>query len=171
MEGNFSRHQKKQANKQTSSKQRYELRSFKVPPPVKELAAFESELVELVKNMKFRKVKNQLQNQLKEDIKKINQSDKTLTFADKSSNMYRLTKEEYVKMRRNAKTSTYKEANSNIKKRINIKGKQIMGNVDKETLDRMDINSKSNCFITLKDNKENFLNNPTVRLINPAKTS
>ena len=34
-------------------------------------------------------MKNQLQNQLKEDIKKINQSDKTLTFAGKSSNMYR----------------------------------------------------------------------------------
>ena len=114
-------------------------------------------------------MKNQLQNQLKEDIKKINQSDKTLTFADKSSNMYRLTKEEYVKMRRNAITSTYKKTNSNIKKRIDIKGKQIMENVDKEILDRMDINSKNTCFITLKDHKENFLNNPTVRLINPAK--
>ena len=95
--------------KEKSNQQRYGLRSFKIPPPVKELAAFESELIELVKNIKFRKVKNQLQNQLKEDIKKINQSDKTLTFADKSSNMYRLTKEEYVKMRRNAITSTYKK--------------------------------------------------------------
>ena len=34
-------------------------------------------------------MKNQLQNQFKEDMKKINQSDKTLTFAGKSSNMYR----------------------------------------------------------------------------------
>ena len=114
-------------------------------------------------------MKNQLQNQLKEDIKKINQSDKTLTFADKSSNMYRLTKEEYLKMWTNVITSTYIKTNSNIKKRIDIKGKQIMENVDKEILDRMDINSKNTCFITLKDHKENFLNNPTVRLINPAK--
>ena len=66
-------------------------------------------MIELVKNIKFRKVKTQLQNQLKEDIKKMNQSDKTLTFADKSFNMHRLTKEEYVKMRRNAITSTYKK--------------------------------------------------------------
>ena len=87
-------------------------------------------------------MKNQLQNQLKEDIKKINQSDKTLTFADKSSNMYRLTKEEYVKMWRNAMTSTYKKTNSNIKKRIDIKEKQIMENVDKEILDRMDIKKR-----------------------------
>ena len=44
-----------------------------------------------------------------------------------------------------------------------------MENVDKEILDRMDINTKNTCFITLKDHEENFLNNPTMRLINPAK--
>ena len=33
----------------------------------------------------------------------------------------------------------------------------------------MDINSKNTCFITLKDHRENFLNNPTVRMINPTK--
>ena len=33
----------------------------------------------------------------------------------------------------------------------------------------MGINGESNCFITLKDRKENFQNNPSVRLINPAK--
>ena len=36
-------------------------------------------------------------------------------------------------------------------------------------LDQLDINSKNICFITSKDYKENFLNNPTVRLINPAE--
>ena len=44
--------------------------------------------------------------------------------------MYRLTREEYVKMRKNAITSTHKKTNSNIKKRIDIKGKQIMENVE-----------------------------------------
>ena len=32
----------------------------------------------------------------------------------------------------------------------------------------MEINGENNSFITLKDHKENFNNNPTVRLINPA---
>ena len=36
-------------------------------------------------------------------------------------------------------------------------------------LSRMDQNGTNNCFITLKDHKENFQNNPTTRLINPAK--
>ena len=137
--------------KEKSNQQRYGLCSFKIPPLVKELAVFESKLIELAKNIKFQNVKNQLQNQLKEDIKQINQSDKTSTFADKSSNMYGLTKEEYLKMWRNAITSIYKKTNSNVKKRIDIKGKQIMENVGKEVLDRMDISSKNTCFITLKD--------------------
>ena len=84
--------------------------------------------------------------------------------------MYRLTKEKYVKIGKNAITSAYKKTNSNIKKRMDIKGKQIMEIVDKEEiLDRMDINSKNTCFIILKANKVNFLNNPKMRLINPAK--
>ena len=93
-----------------------------------------------MKNLKSRKVKNQLQNQLKEDIKNISQSDKTLTFEDKSSNMYRLLKEDNVKLRRNA-VASYKKTNNNIKKGIDIKGKQILENVDMEILDRMNINS------------------------------
>ena len=34
----------------------------------------------------------------------------------------------------------------------------------------MFINGKQNCFITLKDHKSKFQNNPTVRLLNPAKS-
>ena len=37
--------------------------------------------------------------------------------------------------------------------------------------DRVDKLSKNECYITLKDHKENFQNNPKVRLINPAKTN
>ena len=40
---------------------------------------------------------------------------------------------------------------------------------NKEALHRLDINEKRNCFFTFKDHKENFQDNPTVRLINPAK--
>ena len=40
---------------------------------------------------------------------------------------------------------------------------------NKTALNRMFINGMNNCFITLKDHKENFLNNPKTRLLNPAK--
>ena len=50
---------------------------------------------------------------------------------------------------------------------INIEGKPIANKNDVQSL--MKINSTNECFITLKDHKDNFQNNPTTRLINPAK--
>ena len=47
-------------------------------------------------------------------------------------------------------------------------GKKTMEN--KTALKRIFINGKNNCFITLKDHKANFLNNPTIHLLNQAKT-
>ena len=90
-----------------------------------------------------------------------------MTFADKTSNMYRHIKEEHNKLLRNAVTSKYKKTNTKIKDKINKDGKEILKN--KEDLHRLDINEESNYFFTFKDHKENFQNNPTVRLINPAK--
>ena len=40
---------------------------------------------------------------------------------------------------------------------------------NKTALRRMFINCRNNCFITLKDQKANFLNNPKTRLLNPVK--
>ena len=67
----------------------------------------------------------------------------------------------------NVITSKYKKASNNIKKQINIDGKQILRN--REVLSRLEISGENNRFITLKDHKENFNNNPSVRLINSAK--
>ena len=67
----------------------------------------------------------------------------------------------------NAITSKYKKASNNIKNQINIDGKQIVKS--KEVLNRLEINGEKNSFITLKNLKENFNNNPTVRLINQGK--
>ena len=89
-------------------------------------------------------------------MKLIQQSSKTLTPANITSNMCMITKEEYNKMRRNAITLTYKKANENIKKRINEKGKEIVNKSLDNIIDRTDINAESNCFITIKDHKKNF---------------
>ena len=145
----------------------YGLKSTMCPGKVNELVPFEKNLIALVKNVKFRKVKNHFQKKLQHDIKMIRTSDKTLTFADKTNNMYRLSKDQYNMLLNNSITSIYKKSNNNIKKKINISGRNILK--EKEVLQRMDINGESNCFITLKDHKENFQNNPSVRLINPAK--
>ena len=52
-------------------------------------------------------------------------------------------------------------------KKINAARKQVLDN--NKVLKRKKTNGENNCFISLKVHKENLQNNPTVRLINPAK--
>ena len=100
-----------------NSSERYGLKTLKCPKQVKELVPFKNDLVDMLKVTKFRKVKNQFLTKLKSDIKTVKQSKKTLTFADKTSNMYRLSKEEHVELLTNAVTSNYKKGNNSIKKK------------------------------------------------------
>ena len=81
--------------------------------------------------------------------------------------MYRLSKEKHDELLTNAVTSNYEKANNSIKKKINMSGKEILKN--NEILNGIEINGENNCFFTLKDHKDNFSNNPQVRLIYPAK--
>ena len=145
----------------------YGLKSLSSPRPVKELTPFENELISLVKTIKFRKVRNHFQDQLKQDLKRMKASNKTMTFADKTTNIYRLTREEYEKILNDSIATTYKKASNNIKKNINTAGKQVLRS--NKVLKRMQTNGENNCFISLKDHKENFQNNSTARLINPEK--
>ena len=97
----------------------------------------------------------------------ISSTEKTVKQADKTSNMYRLEKGEYEKLLHDSITTTYKKASSKLESKINTAGKKFAK--DAKILDKMEINAKNDCFITIKDHKENFPNNPKTRLINPAK--
>ena len=147
--------------------ERYGLKSEATPAQLKELIPFEEDLINMVREIKFREVKNDFQKKMAEDIRKIKRSQKTVTPADKTSNMYRLTKEEYSKLLNNAITATYKKTSRKTEDRINNAGKKFAKQAN--VADKMEINARSQCFITLKDHKENFQNNPKTRLINPAK--
>ena len=81
--------------------------------------------------------------------------------------MCRVKKNDYQNLLRNAITTTYKKANKDTGTKINKEGIRFAKQVD--TLDKTEINSTGNSFITLKDYKENFTNHPTTRLINPSK--
>ena len=58
----------------------YGPQSLSSPRLVKELNPFENELISLVKNIKFRKVRNHFQDQLKQDLKRIKASNKIMAF-------------------------------------------------------------------------------------------
>ena len=145
----------------------YGLKSVNCPPVVKELIEFENDLFNLVKKINFRRSSCKFQRKLNADIKKISSSSKIFTPADKTSNLYKLDKEDYNRFVNNAVTSNYKKVNKNIAKVVNNQGKAFAKK--KNIINRLQINGTNDCFITLKDHKENFLNNPTTRLLNPAK--
>ena len=123
--------------------------------------------MKLVKNLRFRTVDNKFQRTLAKDLKDIKSSKKTLTAADKTSNMYRLSKEEYLNLLQNAITSKYKKTDTHTTTNINKEG--IKHAKEVSIIDRIEINGTTNSFITLKDHKENSLNRPSTRLLNPAK--
>ena len=111
-------------------------------------------------------VDNKFKRTLAKDLKNIWRSSKTLTAADKTSNIYRLSKEEYSNLLQNAITSKYKEADRHIATNMN---KQIQHASIANIIDRIQINDTGNSFTILKGHKENFLDRPTARILNPAK--
>ena len=80
--------------------------------------------MDIIKSLKFRKSRSHVQKRLKDDINTIHNTDTTLTFADKSSNLYKLKKEHYQKMLNDSITTTYKKASDNINYKINTDGKK-----------------------------------------------
>ena len=145
----------------------YGLKSLNCPPKIKEMTNFENDLTNLLKSIKFRATKSSFQQQLTEDIRTIKNTKTTLTFADKTSNIYKVPKEEYEKLLNNAITTSYKKVSKKTQDQINNQGNNILKN--KKMIKRMFANSKQNYFIRLKDHKPNSQNNPIVRLLYPAK--
>ena len=145
----------------------YGLKSLNCRPQVKELIQFESDLLDIIKSLKFRKTRNHFLKRLKDGINTIHNTDTTLTFADKTSSLYKLKKDQYQKMLNDSITTTYEKASDNIHNKINTDEKKLMKDI--EVLNRLLKNGKDECFVTLNKHKPTFKNNPKVRLINPAK--
>ena len=145
----------------------YSFKCLNCPPQIKKLSSLENELFNLLNIIQFRKVQGEFKRKLKEDIQLFNSESKTQTFADKTTNLYKLEKKQYKKPLKHSVTTTYERVNKKIEKQINLEGKNIVK--DKTIANRILVNGHNKCFISLKDHKPNFTNNPKTRLINPAK--
>ena len=100
--------------------------------------SFEENLTKFVKSLRFRKVANKFQRTLAKDLKGIRSSNKTLTAADKTSNMYRLSKEEHSALLQNAITSKYKKTDKHTA--ANINKEEIKHAREANIIDRIEIN-------------------------------
>ena len=125
---------------------------------------FKNDLTNLLKNIKFRARKSSFQQQLTEDIRIIKNTKTTLTFADKTSNVYKAPKEQCQKLVNNTITTYYKTVSKKAQDKQPRKK-----HTGEQGSNKKNVNGKQSCFITLKDHKPNFQNNPNARLLNPGK--
>ena len=122
----------------------------------------------MVQNVEFEKVKSNFQMQLSNLVKNIKKNPKLLIPADKTNNLYKLTTEEYNKLLIENISKTYKKTTVSALNVINTEAKAIAKVLILD--ERIEQYNQNQSFITLKDHKENFQNNPKCRLINPAKS-
>ena len=145
----------------------YGFPSTRKVPRDEDLKTLESELYDLVENIEYRDAKNDFQKELGAKIDGIKSETKVIIPADKTSNFYKLEKENFLDLvERNVHKEYKKSRKEEVDQGIN-EHKEIVKKLNLD--DRVFATQKKNCFITLKDHKPNFHNNPTCRLINPCK--
>ena len=152
----------------STQKERFGFKTTTSPPPITELHDFEERMLSLVQNIEFQPGNSAFQNKLHQDIRKIKKDNILFVPANKTTNFYRMKPEPYKQLLQNNITKTYKKAPANSTAEI-IKEETKIAN-DLKLDSRIDAMAEKECFITLKDHKLNFNNNPTSCLINPAKS-
>ena len=117
----------------------------------------------MIKNIEFRPYSSPFQNNLKRDIQNINNTNEVIVPADKTSNHYGLTTREYEELLQKNIQKDYKkiEVNEIVNDVIIVENLNIH--------DRVMYVPPQKCFVSLKDHKENFVNDPKCRLLNPTK--
>ena len=167
-EGNHSDDAESTQNTQHDDVGNFGFKSRKCPPQIKDLIPFENDMLEMIENLRFRKVSNQFQEKLKTDMTNIKQSKKLLIPADKTRNLYEMDPSLCDKLLRDNITKSYQATSTKTVDGINSEARAIAA--DLEIDDRMEPMAMRQAFITLKDHKDNFENALPCRLINPAKS-
>ena len=124
--------------------------------------------MDMIKNLEFKRVNNEFQSNLRNDIRQIRRSNNLFISADKSRNIYKVSKASYERMMHENVTKTYKKCNTNKSNSINFKAKQIASKLKID--DRVQKLDENEAYVTIKEHKEGFPDKISCRLINPSKT-
>lgn len=111
---------------------------------------------------------NNLQRKLANDLKEIQQDKHIFVKADKTTNHYKNKPKDYVPLVHKNVTKAYKKTNNNVPNVITSVDKKVAEKLGLD--DRIEVSANGDSFITMKDHKPDFLNNPACRLINPNKS-
>ena len=154
----------------TTTKETYGFKSKRSPPHMKELDVFEDSMLDMIQNIQFKTNHhpNNRQRKLGNDVKEIRKDNHVFVKADKTTNYYKTTLEDYMRLLNKNVTKAYKKTDGNVPDAITTKDKQIAEKLGLD--DRIDVSAHRDSYITMKDHKPDFANNPACRLINPSKT-
>ena len=121
----------------------------------------------MIRDVVFRPWSNDFQSKLRNDCNKILASPDVLVAADKTTNYYEVKVEDYNDLlQTNIQAEYRKAAVGEIAADINEQ-KELVNKLDIE--DRVMYTPPQPAYVTLKDHKTNFNNDPKCRLINPTK--
>ena len=158
---------KNNTNKNTTNKETFGIKSIKNPSAVPELKNFENDLINLAQNVEFKHYNNDVQMNMKRICDDIKAEPKLIIPADKTSNFYKLSIEEHNKLRDKDVQKNFKREKKQALVKIQKEHNTIAHKLDID--DRIFKTSEQECFVKLKDHKDNFRENPQVRTLNPAK--
>ena len=157
-------------NTDDTTKETYGFKSKRPPPHVKKLGEFEDCMLDMIQRVEFKTNThpNDLQKKLNKDEKEIREEKNIFIKADKTTNYYKTEPNNYVTLVDKNVTKTYKKTNPQVPDMITLKDKKIAEKLELD--DQIEASASRDSFITLKDHKQDFINNPTCRLINPCKS-
>ena len=151
------------------SKETFGFKTNNVAPTVDELKEFEHGIYDLVKSVKFQQHTNSnLQNTMKKSMREMKNSTEMYVSADKTANFYKVKPEKYQELLTKSINKDYKKASDEAVNKVNGKDKKVAEKLELD--DRIYTLARQEAFITLKDHKDNFADNPKTRLLNPAKS-
>ena len=138
------------------------------PPQHEGLNAFEADLYELARSILFKKVQNSFLSKLSQDVKSIAGCTSLSVPADKTTNLYKVGITDCIKLLHDNVTANYQITDTNNVKQINLDAKNIAKTLKLDN--KIEKLAKKEVFLTPKDHKPNFYNNPKCRLTNLTKS-
>ena len=157
------------SSSESDHRETYGFNSKKTPPQVPELNEFEAKMTNLIQNIEFKDLRStEFQNELSKHVESMSKDNNLYVPADETTNFYKMNASDYNTLLKKNIEKEYRKAPDNAEMHINTEAKAFAQTLKID--DRVEKLAPKESFITLKDHKDNFLNNPTCRLINPTKS-
>ena len=148
-------------------KETYGFKTMKATPKIEELKQLEERLRTMIRDLEFRKFSNDFQDKMKRDLNEIINDSHVIVAADKTSNHYKLTPEQYNDLLQKYIQKDYRKVRDGEVAADISEQKDIVTKLKIE--DRVPYVAPQSAFVTMKDTKDNFQNDPKCRLLNPTK--